>query len=589
MVYGDLSRHWNTIDITTIYSTEASSIFSARKVDEWVATLRLTDRIPFTYLSHLLTLFMKSEERTAMLRPIHQEDYAWKTQPYDHQRDIFHRSRDRTGFALLMDMGTGKSKVTIDTAAWNYLQRRIDCLVIIAPNGVHSNWTQEGGEIDLHMPDWTNYVQATWASYLRKPEVAALEKLFDPKVEGLRVVSMNIEAFGNGTTQQILKKSGMKKRPEDRTAEDFTPHGFMKRLTNTFNVMFVIDEASKIKTPGAKRTRNLNTLSRSAVIKRILTGTLVTNSPLDAYAPMKLIIPDIWEHCGSNFTSFKNQYAEFRRVKFKEKKTGKEREFDEIVGYKNIDELTAIIDEHSYRITKDECVDLPPKIFQQRYVELTPQQRKIYNDIAQRSIIELEDDEELSITNVLTRALRLQQVLGGFVPKEEFAPVVPIEGPNPRITALLDIVEELDGKAIIWARFRAELDLIEKTLRKEYGRKAVVAYHGGVNNDDRKAAKEAFQKGDARFFVGQPHSGGMGLTLTAANTVIYYSNDFSLEARLQSEDRAHRIGQNRAVNYVDIECRGTLDTKVIEALRAKKDLAELINRDEARKLLAMAA
>jgi SNF2 family DNA or RNA helicase len=222
---------------------------------------------------------------------------------------------------------------------------------------------------------------------------------------------------------------------------------------------------------------------------------------------------------------------------------------------------------------------------------MTAKQRKAYNDIAQRSLIELESGEELSVANVLTKALRLQQVVGGFLPKEEFAPAEPIEDKNPRIDCLVDLLEETEGKVIIWARFRAELAAIEDALRKAYGREAVVSYHGGVGKEDREHNMDTFQdlESPVRFFVGQPHSGGYGLTLHAATTVIYFSNDFSLEARLQSEDRAHRIGQHHPVLYVDLECLGTIDTKIIEALRDKKSLADLITRDSVRQLLARAA
>lgn len=522
------------------------------------------------------------------IRELHPVDYAYRTEPYAHQRHVFTLSRDREGFGLLMGMGTGKTKVTIDTAAWNYAKGRINCLLVVAPNGVHHNWTKPDGEVDKHMPEWVEYKTATWRSSLRKNEIAQLEEMFDPEFKGLRVISMNVEAFGYGTTSQILKKSGQKKSAGKRTAEDFTPHGFVKRLTNSFNVLLAVDESSKIKTPGVKRTRNLTTLSKDAVMRRILTGTPVTNGPLDVFSQLKLAVPDVWASVGHNYSTFKHHFAEWQKIRFTEKRTGKEREFEELVGYKNLDELNAIIDEHCYRITKEECVDLPEKVYQTRYVELTPAQRKIYNQIADKSIIELEDGDELSINNVLVKALRLQQVVGGFVPREEFGQAEPIEDHNPRIEVLKDLLEETEGKIIIWARFRPELDLIEKTLRKEYGKDAVVSYHGGVDNDTRAENIEAFQNGAARFFVGQPHSGGYGLTLTAATTVVYFSNDFSLEARLQSEDRAHRIGQRHTVNYVDIECLGTIDTKIVKALRQKMNLADLVTRDTARLLLARA-
>lgn len=494
-------------------------------------------------------------------RQIKQEDYIWKTDPYDHQREVFLRSRGLDEFALLMGMGTGKTKVTLDTAAYNYQHGKINCLVVIAPNGVHRNWILR--EIPAHLPEWTDYRAVIWASYMRKKETQLVEDVFDTEFKGLRVVALNIEAFKDSTTCKAAK--------------------IVRKLCMVFNVMMIVDESSKIKTPGAKRTKALITLGKQAVIRRILTGTPVTNGPLDIFSQFRFLGNALGF---DNFYSFKHYFAEWEQER--NFRTGQR--YEVCKGYRNIDELTAIIDEHGYRITKEECLDLPDKIYQTRYVELTTLQRKVYNDIVEKSLIELEGGEELAIQNVLTKLLRVQQVVGGFVPKEEFAPAMPIEDKNARIECLMEVLEEAEGKLIIWARFRAELAAIEDAIRKEYGKDSIVSYHGGVGKDDRELNMDAFQDPDSavRFFVGQQHSGGYGLTLHAATTVIYYSNDFSLEARLQSEDRAHRIGQHHPVLYIDLECLGTIDTQIIEALRDKKNLADVITRDSVRLLLAQA-
>jgi len=283
----------------------------------------------------------------------------------------------------------------------------------------------------------------------------------------------------------------------------------------------VIDESSKIKTPGAKRTKALIVLGKHAVIRRILTGTPVTNSPLDIFSQFRFLGNTLGF---DNFYSFKHYFAEWEQEK--NWKTGQR--YEVCMGFRNLDELTSIIDEHGYRITKEECLDLPDKIYQTRLVELSVEQRKAYNNIADRSLIELESGEELSVANVLTRALRLQQIVGGFLPKEEFAPAMAIEEKNGRIDCLMDVLEESDGKIIIWARFRAELAAIEDAIRKEYGKESAVSYHGGVDKDDRDINMDTFQDPNSgvRFFIGQQHSGGYGLTLHAATTVIYFSNDY---------------------------------------------------------------
>lgn len=495
-------------------------------------------------------------------RQIVQEDYIWKTDPYEHQREVFLRARDLPAFAYLMGMGTGKTKVTIDDAAYNYRKGVINCLVVVAPNGVHRNWVSR--EIPTHMPDWTNYRSAIWASTMKKAEGKKVESLLDHEFKGLRIITFNIEAFRDSTKCKAAL--------------------LVRKLCNSFNVMLAIDESSKIKTPGAKRTRALITLGKQAVIKRILTGTPVTNGPLDIFSQFQFLGNLLGF---DNFYSFKHHFAEWEQER--NFKTGQR--YEVLKGYRNIEELISSIDTHGYRITKEECLDLPEKIYTTRYVEMTTVQRKAYNDLVERSLIELEGGEEMAVANVLTKALRLQQVLGGFLPKEEYAPATAIEEKNARIDCMMDILEEAEGKVIIWARFRAELAAIEDALRKKYGKESVVSYHGGVAKDVREVNMDAFQdkESSVRFFVGQQHSGGYGLTLHAATTVIYYSNDFSLEARLQSEDRAHRIGQHHSVLYVDIECLGTIDTKILEALRSKKSLADVVTRDSIRLLLARAA
>jgi SNF2 family DNA or RNA helicase len=510
--------------------------------------------------------------------PVHAEDYAWKTEPYKHQREIFLASRDCVSYGLLMGMGTGKSKIVIDTAAYNFYHGRINCLVVVAPKGVHRNWIMK--EVPIHMPDWTNYRGAVWSSDMRVKEKRAVEHVLEPGFEGLRVIAVNLEGFTNSVACRPAK--------------------FLRPILNSLNVMMIVDESSKIKTPGAKRTKAMYHLGTHSVCRRILTGTPVTNSPFDIYSQFRFLDPSILGF--DNFVSFKKYFAEweteFRYIPGRDEK----QEYEALVAYKNLDLLKELIKPHSSRITKEECLDLPDKIYQIRYVELSEDQRKVYNRLIQDSVIEMEG-QNVPVANILTRLLRLQQIIGGFVPEEEFGVAQPIGKSNPRIQSVLDILEEAEGKVIIWARFRPELAAIEAALKKEYGPTSTVCYHGGVEDADRSEAEILFQGErpildeethqviridpvpeveQAQYFVGNQQSGGFGLTLTAATTVIYFSNSFSLEDRLQSEDRAHRIGQHHPVNYVDLECRGTIDTKIITALQKKMNLADMVTEDSQR-------
>ena len=486
-------------------------------------------------------------------------DYIYKTVPYAHQERVFLASRDKANFALLMEMGTGKTKVTIDTAAWLYNKGAINAVLVVAPNGVHRNWVLN--EIPAHLPDYIESRIAYWNAGARKEEKKQYKRLWDTSFQGLRILTMNVEAFSTkrGTVE----------------AEKF--------LT-VFNSMFVVDESSKIKTPGATRTKTLLRLSTRAKYKRILNGTLITQSPLDAYTQFYFLEPQILGF--TSYYAFKNYFAIWERKQ--NFKTG--HKYQIITGFRNLDELKTRIKRHSYRVLKAECLDLPAKIYVKYYVDLTGEQTKLYKEISNQLKVLFQTekimDGVINAKLAITKLIRLQQIVGGYITVDnevtgasEFVEIVRPEN-NPKVKMLVDIAEECSGKIIIWARFVKEIEAIRNILKKEFGEQAVVAYYGAVSADEKAGNVAAFQNNnEVRFFIGQQHSAGYGLTLTAANTVVYFSNDFSLEARLQSEDRAHRIGQQNHVTYIDLEAGNTIDTKIISALRSKKNLADIITGD----------
>jgi len=320
-----------------------------------------------------------------------------------------------------------------------------------------------------------------------------------------------------------------------------------------------VDESSRIKRPGAQRTKVITKLSNLCKYRRIMTGTPVTKGPEDIYSQFKFLDPQILGY--DSFYSFKARYCIMGGFENKQ-----------IVAYQNVDELTKNIEGHSFRVLKKDCLDLPDKIYQRYPVELSEKQRKLYDQMRKTYIAELEG-EQIDAPATITRLLRLQQIVCGWFPTE--TEVKPIEDKNPRLNALLEILSDIDSKVIIWARFKADLKAIEHALGS-----LAVAYHGEVSNDARADAVERFQNDPKiRYFVGQPQSGGIGLTLTAADYAVYYSNSFDLETRLQSEDRCHRIGTKNNVTYIDLEAPKTVDTKIIKALRSKKNLADVITKD----------
>jgi len=479
---------------------------------------------------------LKEAEQTRKLKSEdapENDDFMFKTRPFDHQRKAFYMSRDKESFGLLMEQGTGKTKVIIDNAAYLYSQNKISALVVIAPNGVHRNWLDK--EIPEHMPDWCPVRCVYYYSGMHKTHKAKFDEIMSSE-DCLRVFSFNVEAFVSNAAVALMNKI---------------------LLSN--NAMLVVDESSRIKRPGAKRTKTITKFSKQADYKRIMTGTPVTKGPEDVYSQFKFLDPNILGY--DSFYSFKARYCIMGGYENKQ-----------IVSYQNIPELTRNIEGHSFRVLKKDCLDLPPKIYQRHYVEMSPKQKRLYDEMRKEFIAEMEG-ETIDAPEAITRLLRLQQIVCGWFPAEDG--VVPIDEKNIRLQALLGILSDIDSKVIIWARFKADLKAIERALGD-----MAVAYHGDVSNDQRAIAVERFQNDPRiRYFIGQPQSGGIGLTLTAADYAIYYSNSFDLEIRLQSEDRCHRIGTKNKVTYIDIECRKTIDKKIITALRTKKNLADYINKD----------
>jgi SNF2 family DNA or RNA helicase len=251
--------------------------------------------------------------------------------------------------------------------------------------------------------------------------------------------------------------------------------------------------------------------------------------------------------------------------------------FQQVVGYQNLSELTDRLDKFSYRILKKDCLDLPEKVYTKRSVELTDEQAILYQRIKRSAVAELEG-KTLTAQNVLTQILRLQQICSGYFKADDGTI---IEMHSNKFSELTDVLEEISGKVIIWANYTYDLTMIHKKLCEVYGPESSRMYYGGTEADDRQQMVIDFQDPNhpLRFFVGQPRTGGYGLTLTEASTVIYFSNNYDLEIRLQSEDRAHRIGQKNNVTYIDIVTEGTVDEKILQALRSKINIATEVLRE----------
>ena len=474
------------------------------------------------------------------------KNYKFKTKPYAHQKLALKKSWAEKTYALFMEMGTGKSKVLVDNMAILYNNAAIRGALIVAPKGVYKNWYDI--EIPVHLPDHVKHSKVLWEPTSSKKKQLELDTLFDGKPE-LKVLIMNVEAFS-------------------------TPKGlqFAKKYLSLFNgrALFGIDESTTIKNPTAKRTKSILQLGNLATYRRILTGSPVTKSPLDLYTQCMFLDK---KHLGlESYYSYRARYAHMVKRNFGG------RQVQIIDSYRRLDELAGKLDHFSYRVLKEDCLDLPPKIFTTRIVELSTEQKEQYVMMKKAAIAE-HKGKLMSSATALTTLLRLHQITCGTF-KADDGTVTPIK--NNRITALMDCLAEIEGKAIIWATYREDLKNIVTALKKAYGEASTVEYHGGVDATLRQDNIAQFQdvKGPTRFFVGNAQTGGYGITLTAANTVIYYSNNYDLEKRLQSEDRAHRIGQTGSVTYVDLVAEKTIDERIIKSLKDKIGIAnEIMGED----------
>ena len=474
------------------------------------------------------------------------KDYRFKTKPYDHQIKALEKSWAQKTYALFMEMGTGKSKVLVDNIAMLYDRGAIRGALIVAPKGVYKNWDQI--EFPTHMPEHVEYTKVLWEASLTKKKQYELDTLFDDKGD-LKILIMNVEAF---STEKGL---------------DFA-HSFLNIFVG--RALIGIDESTTIKNPTAKRTKNILKIGNLAKYRRILTGSPVTKSPLDLYSQCKFLDP--FHLNQQSYYSFRTRYANMIERNFGGRRV-------QLVGsYRNLGELTTLLDKFSYRVLKEECLDLPEKVFTKRYVQLTAEQKKVYAQL-KRDALALLDDKMMSTMNVITQMMRLHQVTCGHFKADDDS-VTLLD--NNRVDTLLDLLEETDGKVIIWANYRQDIKNIVDTLKKRHGDDSTVEYHGGVDPTLRQENIALFQEKNSptRYFVGNTQTGGYGITLTAANTVIYYSNNYDLEKRLQSEDRAHRIGQTGSVTYVDLIAEETIDEKIVKALRKKIDIANEIMGEE---------
>jgi len=472
-------------------------------------------------------------------------NYKFKTKPYAHQMTALEKSWNRESYAYFMEMGTGKTKVLIDNLAMLYDKGKVNGALIIAPKGVVGTWYNN--ELPNHLPDHIENVTVLWKAAITKKQKQSLDELFS-EGEGLHILIMNVEAF---STDKGLK--------------------FAEKFLSCHETLVAIDESTTIKTPSAKRTKNILSLGNTAKYRRIMTGSPVTKNPLDLFSQCYFLDPFHLDH--DSYYSFRMRYAIMKTANISGRK------IQLVNGFKNLGELSDKLQPFSYRVLKDDCLDLPDKIFIKREIQLSPDQRKLYEQMKQEALAVLKGKQSTTV-NTLTQLMRLQQITCGHFTSDDGV-TQPIA--NNRITELMNVLDETEGKAIIWAHYQYDMTTIIKAVTEKYGPGSIVDYYGLTPQEERQPNIKRFQDDPkCRFIVGTPSTGGYGITLTAANTVIYYSNGYDLEKRLQSEDRAHRIGQKKSVTYVDLMADDTVDEKIVQALRKKIDIASEVLGEELR-------
>ena len=470
-------------------------------------------------------------------------NYKFKLKPYKHQLTALEKSWNKETYAYFMEMGTGKTKVLIDNMSMLYDKGKIDSALIIAPKGVVKTWYEQ--ELPTHLPDHIENVTVLWQSNINKKQQEKLESLFEIET-ALHILIMNVEAL---STEKGVK--------------------FAQKFMNSHKTLMAIDESTTIKTPTAKRTKNIIRLGDMAKYRRIMTGSPVTKNPLDLYTQCEFLDPYLLDF--ASYYAFRNRYAIMKTMNVRG------RSIQIVHKFQNLNELSDLVKKFSYRVLKEDCLDLPPKNFIKRHITLTPDQFKVYQQMKKEAISTLNGKVSSTMT-VLTQLMRLHQITcGHFTADDGTTQLLP----NNRVTELMNILEETEGKAIIWANYQRDITQIIEHITKQYGQGSVVDYYGLTPQDERQDNIRKFQNGDeCRFLVGTPQTGGYGITLTKANTVIYYSNGYDLEKRLQSEDRAHRIGQKKNVTYIDIICEDTVDEKIVKALRDKINIASEVLGEE---------
>jgi len=525
--------------------------------------------------------------------------YRLQTSPMKHQQTGLERALAKpVAFAHLAETGTGKSQMVLAEYQHRLSEDDIMDLLVLAPKGSIKNWYRDKAddqpaELKRHLDP--NLLKNLVIADNVKNAASRNARIYLIRAAGRpRALFVNIESLSYGSKGQPTET--------EMLCRNFMQHG---------KTMMVIDESTTIRAQRAERTRAVLRLGRMARCRRILTGLVTPKSPLDLYCQFNFLDEKILGM--PDYVAFRARYAEVkmmcflpntvidakldvalrrRRMHFNYKHLTRDQKIAKILelggyithvpmvqSYRNLDELQQRIAPYSYQILKRDCLDLQPKIYEPRDIELTGEQAKLYQQIKQEATAKLANGTHITATNVLAQMTRLHQIVCGHV-KDELGKIQDIK--SRRIDEILDVLAEHEGKAIIWVTYTHELEKIATAIAATYGPESVARFFGGNAGTRDEDEKRFLSDPYCRFIVSTPASGGRGNTWNVATLAVYAASSHDLEHRYQSEDRCHRIGQHNSVTYVDLIVRGTVEEKIIKALRKKIDLAKAITGENYR-------
>jgi len=447
------------------------------------------------------------------------------TVPFRHQVAAYNMAVTNSNSALLMEQGCGKTAVAIAAAGRRFQKGEISRVLVVAPASVVPVWPKE---FDLHA-DFSHEVKALEGSTAKR---AGLLQSWQTDPTHLQVAVVNYEATWR------MEEALIAWRPD----------------------MIICDESQRIKTPGARQSKAMARLGTIARYRMILTGTPVSQGPLDFYSQYRFLDKTIF---GTSYWAFRNRYALMGGF-----------ENRQVIGYQNLDDLVQKAHSVAFRCRKEDCLDLPEQVDQVMYCELEKDARRVYDQLVRESVAELSEENIVMAPNVLSRLLRLSQMTGGYLRVDEQTTLVS-KAKMGLLEETLDDLIEAGKKVVVFARFVPEIEAIVKTLEKKKVAHGLI--YGATPMDARGEMVESFQTDPAvKVFVAQVQTAGLGITLHAADTANFYSLDYSYANYDQCRARIHRIGQKNNCTYIHLVARNTVDEKVLSALAQKKDLADQV-------------